>query len=124
LAFIGLRPPSAALVQLKINPRDESSSKSSRDRTEDGAEIDLVLESGGKPQLAIEVKRASAPDVGRGFHLAADDLKIKKHYVVCPGTEAFPVGRGRSARAPGGRTRELNCVHGAAHGSGQRSHGS
>lgn len=60
-------------------------------RTEDGAEIDLVLERGGKPQLAIEVKRASAPDVGKGFHLAADDLKIKKRYVVYPGTDRFPV---------------------------------
>jgi len=61
-------------------------------RTEDGAEIDLLLERSGRPSMAIEVKRASAPDIGKGFRLASDDLKVKKKYVVYPGRERYPMG--------------------------------
>ena len=63
-------------------------------RTEDGAEIDLLLERAGRPGIAVEVKRASAPDAGKGFRLATDDLKIKKRYVVYPGSERYPMGDG------------------------------
>ena len=63
-------------------------------RTEDGAEIDLLLERAGRPGIAVEVKRASAPDAGKGFRLATDDLKIKKRYVVYPGGERYPMGGG------------------------------
>jgi len=58
-------------------------------RTQSGAEIDLVLERGGKPEIAIEIKRASAPKAGKGFHIACDDLKIKHRYVVYPGDEPY-----------------------------------
>jgi predicted AAA+ superfamily ATPase len=61
-------------------------------RTEDGAEIDLLFERAGRPSMAIEVKRASAPDAGKGFRLASDDLKVKKRYVVYPGRERYPMG--------------------------------
>jgi predicted AAA+ superfamily ATPase len=63
-------------------------------RTEDGAEIDLLLERAGRPAIAVEVKRASAPDAGKGFRLATDDLKIKKRYVAYPGGEHYPMGGG------------------------------
>jgi hypothetical protein len=46
-------------------------------RTANGAEIDLVLVKGGVPDIAIDVKRSSAPTVERGFHTACDDLGIK-----------------------------------------------
>jgi predicted AAA+ superfamily ATPase len=58
-------------------------------RTQAGAEIDLVLEKGGKPDIAIEVKRSSAPSPGKGFSLACDDLGITQRYVVYPGNERF-----------------------------------
>lgn len=58
-------------------------------RTQSGAEIDLVLERGGKPEIAIEIKRASAPKAGKGFHIACDDLDIKHRYVVYPGNEPY-----------------------------------
>src|SRR5262245_3484110 len=61
-------------------------------RTEDGAEIDLVLERAGRPDIAVEVKRGSAPEAGKGFHLAVEALKVKKRYVVYPGRERFPLG--------------------------------
>lgn len=66
-------------------------------RTADGAEIDLVLERGGRPEMAIEVKRASAPSPARGFAVACDDLHIEERYVVYPGAERFPLRHGAQA---------------------------
>jgi uncharacterized protein len=60
-------------------------------RTQDGAEIDLVFERAGQAEMAIEIKRSSAPTVERGFHIACEDLKVKQRYVVYPGTETFPL---------------------------------
>ncbi len=61
-------------------------------RTEDGAEIDLLLERAGRPAVAVEVKRASAPDAGKGFRQAAEALKVKRRYVVYPGDERYSMG--------------------------------
>ena len=61
-------------------------------RTEDGAEIDLLLERAGRPDFAIEVKRSSAPQTGKSFHLAVEALKVKRKYVVYPGQERFSLG--------------------------------
>ncbi len=66
-------------------------------RTHDGAEIDLLLERGGRPEMAIEVKRSSAPALDKGFALACDDLGIVKRYVVYPGEETYPVRHGARA---------------------------
>lgn len=66
-------------------------------RTQVGAEIDLVLEQGGQPEIAIEIKRSSAPSPERGFAVACDDLQIAQRYVVYPGTERFPLRHGAQA---------------------------
>jgi uncharacterized protein len=66
-------------------------------RTQDGAEIDLVFERAGQPELAIEIKRASAPSVEKGFHVACEDLGITQRYVVYPGEEAFALRAGVQA---------------------------
>lgn len=58
-------------------------------RTSAGAEIDLILAKGEKPEIAIEIKRASNPKVSKGFHLACDDLNITHRYVIYPGHEAY-----------------------------------
>lgn len=63
-------------------------------RTHDGAEIDLLIEVGGKPKLAIEIKRSSAPRLQRGFHQACDDLNLTERWVVYPGTEGYPLRHG------------------------------
>jgi hypothetical protein len=36
-------------------------------RTEEGAEVDLLLERGGRIEMAIEIKRSTAPMLSRGF---------------------------------------------------------
>lgn len=66
-------------------------------RTHDGAEIDLLLERGGQPEIAIEIKRSSAPTLDKGFGMACDDLKISQRYVVYPGDESYPVRHGAQA---------------------------
>ena len=66
-------------------------------RTHDGAEIDLLLERGGQPEMAIEVKRSSAPTLDKGFGIACDDLGLRKRYVVYPGKETYPVRHGAQA---------------------------
>ncbi len=52
-------------------------------RTSNGAEIDLVLERGGK-KLAIECKASTAPQPSKGFYLAMDDLDIRKGWIIAP----------------------------------------
>jgi predicted AAA+ superfamily ATPase len=66
-------------------------------RTHDGAEIDLLLERGGQPEIAIEIKRSSAPTLEKGFGVACDDLKVRQRYVVYPGEESYPVRHGAQA---------------------------
>jgi uncharacterized protein len=66
-------------------------------RSADGAEIDLLLESGGKPVMALEVKRSSAPSLDKGFAIACDDLGIDRRYVVYPGQERFALRHGAQA---------------------------
>jgi predicted AAA+ superfamily ATPase len=60
-------------------------------RTAAGAEIDLLLTLPGDKLWAIEIKRGSAPKLGRGFHQACADLKPAKTFVVYGGTERFPL---------------------------------
>jgi predicted AAA+ superfamily ATPase len=66
-------------------------------RTQDGAEIDLVFERGGKPELAVEIKRSTAPEPEKGFSIACDDLGIAQRYVVYPGRERYPLRHGATA---------------------------
>jgi hypothetical protein len=66
-------------------------------RTEDGAEVDLVLERGGRVALAVEIKRTSAPDVSRGFRLACEVLRPEEAFVVHGGAEEWPMGAGITA---------------------------
>jgi predicted AAA+ superfamily ATPase len=66
-------------------------------RTHTGAEIDLVLERGGQPWMAIEIKRSTAPNVSKGFDIACDDLGLTQRFVVYPGTERFPMRHGAQA---------------------------
>lgn len=58
-------------------------------RTSAGAEIDLLLV-GGSGRIAVEIKRATAPSVSKGFHIACDDVGATARWVVYPGREAYP----------------------------------
>ena len=66
-------------------------------RTSNGAEIDLVLVSGGRPHTAVEIKRSPAQAVSRGFHTACDEMNISNRYVVSTTKDRFPVKNGVEA---------------------------
>lgn len=63
-------------------------------RTAGGAEIDLVLEFSPKERWAIEIKRSSAPSLSKGFHVACDDVKPTKTFVVYSGKDTFSMEGG------------------------------
>ena len=76
-------------------------------RTEDGAEIDLVFERGGAVELAIEIKRTTAPDVSKGFRLACAALKPREAYVVHGGVDEWGMRDGVTATSLGRLMRQL-----------------
>ena len=60
-------------------------------RTAVGAEIDLVIEHSDGARWAIEIKRSLSAKVERGFHLACDDLKPTRAFVVYAGPDRYPI---------------------------------
>jgi predicted AAA+ superfamily ATPase len=67
-------------------------------RTARGAEIDLLLELGGRHGTwAVEIKRGLAAKVEKGFHIAIEDLQPDKAFVVYSGAERYPKGDGVEA---------------------------
>ena len=49
-----------------------------------GDEIDLVFVRGGRPQVAVEVTRSTAPSVSAGYRRAISDLGVEACYPVRP----------------------------------------
>ncbi|MBM3569530.1 MAG: ATP-binding protein [Alphaproteobacteria bacterium] len=67
-------------------------------RTVAGAEIDLVLDLGGRAgRWAIEIKRSLAPRIERGLVHALSDLQPMRSFVVYPGDDRYPLGDGIEA---------------------------
>ena len=61
-------------------------------RTAVGAEIDLVLEFEMREYWAIEIKATPTPKLQKGFHIACEDLKVKRKRVIYTGEDTFPMG--------------------------------
>lgn len=76
---------------LRVAP---SSLQASFYRTATGTEMDLVLQWPGDEIWAVEVKRGLAPKTGRGFHLAREDLKPARTFVVYSGTDHYSPSEG------------------------------
>lgn len=69
-------------------------------RTAAGAEIDLLLQlPGRRAPWAIEIKRAIAPKIERGFHAACETVAPESRWVVYGGAERFPIAAGVEAVA-------------------------
>jgi uncharacterized protein len=66
-------------------------------RTAAGAEIDLVLEAPGHGLWALEIKRGLSPRPEKGFHLACEDLKPDRKFLVNSGRDRYPIGHGPDA---------------------------
>lgn len=59
-------------------------------RTSAGAELDLILRLPGGEVWAIEIKRATAPKLSRGFHIAAADIGAHRKLLVYAGAREVP----------------------------------
>jgi len=76
-------------------------------RTPGGAEIDLILEFSHTEKWAVEIKRSSAPALSKGFHIACEDIKPQRRYVIYGGTDSFSMGDGITAISLQGFMEEL-----------------
>ena len=47
-----------------------------------------------RSNIAIEIKRSSAPSLSKGFAMACDDLRIEERYLLYPGDASFPIRHG------------------------------
>lgn len=63
-------------------------------RTATQQEIDLVLESPEGEVWAIEIKRASAPRLGRGFYEACKDIRATHKWIVNANNDQYPLNDG------------------------------
>lgn len=57
-------------------------------RTHGGAEVDLVVERGGR-RWGFEMKRTSSPRTSKSMHVALADLDLERLFVVYPGAHRF-----------------------------------
>ncbi|MBI4586311.1 MAG: ATP-binding protein [Planctomycetes bacterium] len=58
--------------------------------TQSGAELDLLVFSGGK-RLGFEFKYADAPSITRSIKTAHQDLQLERLFVVAPGDKSYPL---------------------------------
>jgi len=63
-------------------------------RTAAGAEIDVILVQGDQPRTAIEIKFSTSPKPARGFWEGYETLGCRRGFVLYPGQEKFPLGKG------------------------------
>ena len=66
-------------------------------RTATGVEIDLILDLPNGERWAIETKYRSPHHLGRGFHIAREDTKPTRSFVVYCGDESYPMAHGVTA---------------------------
>jgi hypothetical protein len=92
--------------------------------TQGGAELDLLAFVGGQ-RYGFEFKYADAPSVTRSLHVARGDLKLRRAFIVHPGSRSYPLEDWAEAVAIGdlhGRLRDLPGATRARRSMGSRSH--
>lgn len=63
-------------------------------RSQQGAEIDLLIENKGKLKAAVEIKFGSDPRPTRGNTVAFEDLKAERNFIVCKAVESHVLKNG------------------------------
>ena len=69
--------------------------------THAGAEIDLLVQTGGTKLRGFEVKRTTAPQVTRSMHNALEDLQLDGIDLIHAGEDTFPLAKRFRAVAAG-----------------------
>lgn len=62
-------------------------------RTQDGAEIDLLIRRNNQWLAAAEIKFSASPKLTKGTYLAMEDLGIKFLHVIIPREENYPIAK-------------------------------
>lgn len=65
-------------------------------RTHGGAELDLLIVRGGR-RYGFEMKYADAPATTKSMHVALEDLRLERLWVIYPGRRAFALSKKISA---------------------------
>lgn len=65
-------------------------------KTHGGTELDLLILRRGR-RYGFEIKYADAPSTTRSMHVAREDLKLEKLWVVYPGSRRYPLADGIEA---------------------------
>ena len=58
-------------------------------RTQNGAEVDLVMLTPKGKMVCIEIKFSVAPTISKGFYQSVEDLQPDFKYVITPSGERF-----------------------------------
>jgi uncharacterized protein len=58
-------------------------------RTQNGAEVDLLMITPNGKMVCIEIKFSAAPSISKGFYQSVEDLKPNFKYVITPSGECF-----------------------------------
>ena len=66
-------------------------------RAATGAEIDLLIETPKHGLWAIEIKRGLSARPEKGFHVAGEDVKPARRFIVNSGAERYSLGEGIEA---------------------------
>lgn len=62
-------------------------------RSQDGAEIDLLVRRNNAWLFGVEIKLSNAPKLTKGTYQAMEDLNLQKLYVISPEAEPFPLSK-------------------------------
>ena len=79
-------------------------------RTSAGAEIDLLLELGLHDYWAVEIKSSRMVKLKKGFHIACEDLKVKRKFVIYTGEDVFAAGSETIAISLAGFLQEIKNI--------------
>ncbi len=60
--------------------------------THTGAELDLLFVR-GKKRLGFEIKRSSSPGLTASMHIAVEDLRLSRLFVIHSGPKRYPLGK-------------------------------
>ena len=58
-------------------------------RTQNGAELDLILVKGGKPVLSVEIRYSNSPSLKRGNTESINDLQLTNNLIVTPESNGY-----------------------------------
>jgi len=59
-------------------------------RTQNGAEVDLIIAKANKPLACIEIKLSNAPAISKGFYNCIEDLGTTQNFVITPSSDTYP----------------------------------